>query len=346
MLAIRITAPRQGEVCDLPDPVAGPDEVLLRTAFIGLCGSDLGTWRGINPLVSYPRIPGHEIAGTIAGIGTRVSGWGVGDQALVIPYSACGACSACRAGRTNCCRNNQTLGVQREGGLGSLLAVPAAKLMRFPDLDLRTLALVEPLSVGFHAAARGRVVAGETVVVIGCGAVGVGAVAGAAARGARVVVVDVDERKLALARRLGAAETVDGRAVQLTGFLQALDGGEGPPVVIEAAGQPASFRAAVDAVAFAGRVVYIGYAKEPVAYETRRIVQKELDILGSRNATPADFQAAAAWLAEDRQRAAALISGVVPLSGALEALRHWDSAPGEVTKILIDSQGKANSPSG
>jgi len=338
MQAIRITAPRQGETLTLPDPIPGPGEVLLRTAYIGLCGSDLGTWRGINPLVSYPRIPGHEIAATVVAIGAEVTGWHEGDQALVIPYTACGTCSACRAGRPNCCRANQTLGVQRDGGLGTLLSVPATKLLRFPGLDLRALALVEPLSVGFHAVARGRVDAGETVVVIGCGAVGVGAVAGAAARGAHVVVIDVDERKLALARRLGAKETVAAPTVDLRTFLQTLDHGEGPAVVIEAAGQPASFRAAVDAVAFAGRVVYIGYAKEPVAYETRLIVQKELDILGSRNATAADFTAAAAWLQADPDRVEALISAVVPLRHALDALRRWDTAPGEITKILIDAR--------
>lgn len=338
MHAIRITAPRQGGTIELPDPVPAAGEVLLRTAFVGLCGSDLSTWRGVNPLVSYPRIPGHEVAGTVAAVGPGVDGWAIGDQALVIPYTACGVCPACRVGRPNCCRDNRTLGVQREGALGALLAVPTAKLMRVPGLDLRTLALVEPLSVGFHAVARGRVGAGETVAVIGCGAVGVGAVAGAAARGARVVVVDVDERKLALARTLGAAVTVDGRGLDLTAYLQALDDGNGPTVAIEAAGQPASYRACVDAVAFAGRVVYIGYAKEPVAYETKRIVQKELDILGSRNATAADFAAAAAWLAGDPARATALISAVVPLSGAVEALQRWDANPGEVTKILVDTR--------
>jgi L-galactonate 5-dehydrogenase len=336
MKTLRITAPQSFDIIDRPDPTPGPGEVLIRVGFIGLCGSDLSTWRGLNPLVEYPRIPGHEVSGTIIAIGPDVSTASVGEIVLAIPYTACTQCSACRGGRPNCCRNNQTLGVQRDGALGALLVVPQTKLLRVPGLDLAGLALVEPLSVGFHAAARARVSAGETVVVIGCGAVGIGAVAGAIARGARVVAVDVDPRKLALARLLGAAVTIDSRGIDLKEVLSALDQGQGPSALIEAVGHPATFRICVEAAAFAGRVVYIGYAKEPVAYETKLFVQKELDILGSRNATPADFVAAGAWLAEDPTRVTALISRIVPFAEAGSALAAWNADPGSVTKILVD----------
>ncbi len=336
MKTLRITAPRRFEVVERPDPSPGPGEVLIRVGYIGFCGSDLSSWRGLNPLVSYPRIPGHEVSGTIVAIGPDVVGAALGELVLAIPYTACGECSACRAGRSNCCRNNQTLGVQRDGALGALLVLPYAKVLRVPGLDLAGLALVEPLSVGFHAAARARVVAGETVVVIGCGAVGIGAVAGAAARGARVVAVDVDPRKLDLARRLGASQAIDSRGLQLTEMLSALDGGQGPPVLIEAVGNPGTFRVCVEAAAFAGRIVYIGYAKEPVAYETRLFVQKELDIMGSRNATSADFVAAGAWLAQDPSRILAVISRIVPFAEAGAALANWDADPGSITKILVD----------
>jgi 2-desacetyl-2-hydroxyethyl bacteriochlorophyllide A dehydrogenase len=336
MKVLRITAPRHAESIDMPDPVPAAGEVLLRVAWLGLCGSDLSTWRGVNPLAAYPRIPGHEVAGTVVAVGVGVEAPAPGTQVLVIPYTACGGCSACRAGRGNCCRNNQTLDVQRDGACGSLLAVPAAKLMAVPGLSLQELALVEPLSVGFHAAARARIAAGETVAVIGCGAVGIGAVAGASARGARVVAVDVDPRKLELARRMGAADAIDARGGDLQAALQVLDGGEGPAVIIEAAGQAATFRIAVEAAAFAGRVVYIGYAKEPVAYDTKRFVQKELDVMGSRNALREDFAAAAAWLEADHARAGALVTRVHPFAEAAEAFRAWDAEPGAVCKILID----------
>lgn len=336
MKTLRITAPRQFDVVERPDPVPGPGEVLVRVGFIGLCGSDLSTWRGLNPLVSYPRIPGHEMSGIVEAVGPGVTTATVGEAVLAIPYTACLACSACKAGRFNCCRNNQTLGVQRDGALGALLVLPETKLLRVPGLDLEGLALVEPLSVGFHAAARGRVVAGETAVVIGCGAVGIGAVAGAAARGARVVAVDVDPRKLDLAKRLGADTVIDSRSVDLKATLAALDDGQGPPVLIEAVGNPTAFRTCVEVAAFAGRVVYIGYAKEPVAYETKYFVQKELDIMGSRNATIDDFRAAGAWLAADPSRVRALVSRIVPFAAAGEALAAWDGDPGSITKILVD----------
>lgn len=337
----RIEQPRRAEAHPLELPPPGPGEVRVRVAWLGLCGSDLGTWRGVNPLVSYPRVPGHEISGIVEALGPHVDGAAIGEAVLVVPYTACGRCPACRRGRTNCCRDNQTLGVQRDGALAGAINVPVGKLMRAPGLSLRELALVEPLSVGFHAAARARIEPGEVVAVIGCGAVGIGAVAGAAARGAAVVAVDVDERKLRLAMRLGAASTLDARTADLPRALAALADGDGPAVAIEASGQPDGFRACLEGVAFAGRIAAIGYAKEPTAVETRRIVQKELDVLGSRNALAADFAAAAAWLAADHGRAEALVSRVVGFDQAPEALAAWDADPGAVTKILVDCTGAA-----
>jgi threonine dehydrogenase-like Zn-dependent dehydrogenase len=339
MRSLRITAPRSAETVTTPRPVPGQGEVRVRVAWVGLCGSDLSTWRGINPLVAYPRIPGHEVSGTVEAVGPGVADVDIGDEVLVVPYTACGRCSACRAGRGNCCRDNQTLGVQRDGAMSGALVVPAAKLMRVPGLDLRALAVVEPLSVGFHAAARGRVSTGETVVVIGCGAVGIGAVAGAAARGARVVAVDVDPRKLDLARRLGAGSAIDASAGGEDGLATALaqlDGGDGPAVVIEAAGQADAVRAAISAVAFAGRIVCIGYTRVPVSCETKRIVQKELDMLGSRNAQRDDFTAAAAWLVADPRRVDLLVTRSVGFADAAAALSDWDRDPGAVGKILVD----------
>ncbi len=336
MKALRINAPRCAEIIELPDPQPAADEVLLRVEVVGLCGSDLNTWKGANPLVSEPRIPGHEVAGTVVGLGSGVIDWAIGETALVVPYTACGRCTACAAGRPNCCRDNQTLGVQRDGALCGLLAVPIDKLLRVPGLDHTSLALVEPLSVGFHAAARGRAVTGETVAVIGCGAVGIGAIAGAAARGAQVVAVDIDERKLELARAFGATGLIDARGIDLTAALQALNHDQGPHLSIEAAGQPASFRASVDAACFAGRVVYLGYAREPVAYETKRFVQKELNVLGSRNAMREDFAAAAAWVAADPARARRMVTHTVAFAGAASALAMWEAQPGAVGKILVE----------
>ncbi len=318
-------------------PVPAPGEVLLQVRRLGFCGTDLSTFRGGNPLVTYPRVPGHEVAAVIAAVTAGVPGaLAPGQEVTVMPYTACGRCTSCRAGRANACRNNETLGVQREGAFTEFLAVPWEKVVAAP-LAARELALVEPLAVGFHAAARGRVAARDTVVVLGCGMIGLGAIAAAGLqRGATVIAVDLEDGKLALARRAGAAHVINSRTEPLHERLLALTGGQGPDVVIEAVGTPATFQAAVEEVSFAGRVVYIGYAKAPVSYETRFFVQKELDILGSRNASPEDFQAVIGLLQGGRYPAAETVTQTVPFSAAAQALRDWAANPGSVTKIHVE----------
>ena len=337
MKALVITQPGQTEFRDIPQPAPAAGEVLLRVKVVGYCGSDLNTFRGLNPLVSFPRIPGHELSGVIEAVGADVPApWRPGVSALVLPYTTCGTCSACRQGRRNCCRYNQTLGVQRDGGLTEYLCVPADKLYTSDKLSLVEMAMVEPLTVGFHAADRARVTARDTVAVFGCGAIGLGAIAGAAARGARVIAIDVDAAKLALATRAGAALAVNSQAENLHERLQALTDGHGPEALIEAVGLPQTFRACVEEACFAGRVVYIGYAKAPVEYETKYFVQKELDIMGSRNATPADFQAVVRLLEARAFPVAEVITRTVPFAQAGAALAEWAAAPGRVTKIQID----------
>jgi 2-desacetyl-2-hydroxyethyl bacteriochlorophyllide A dehydrogenase len=309
----------------------------VRVNFLGFCGSDLNTFRGFNPLVSYPRVPGHELAGVIDAVGPDVGAeFAPGAQVLVVPYTNCGACSSCRKGRPNACRNNQTLGVQRDGALTEEIVVPATKLLTSQRLSLRDMVLVEPLSVGWHAASRGRAAAGETVVVFGCGMVGLGAIAGASAAGARVVAVDVDDGKLSIGRRAGAAETINSITENLHERLQALTENHGPDLLIEGVGLPETFRACVDEACFAGRVVYVGYAKEPVEYATKNFVMKEIDIMGSRNATVDDFRGVIAYLEAGRFPVDAVITHVVPFADAGAALAMWAKNPGAVTKIVVE----------
>jgi L-galactonate 5-dehydrogenase len=338
MRALVLDAPGKARIADVPhpgSPAAG--EVLLRVRVVGMCGSDLSTWAGRNPLVSYPRTPGHEIAATIEEVGAEVpSEFAVGMAVTVVPYTCCGACASCRRGRPNACRNNQTLGVQRNGALTDYLRVPWQKLKSAPGLPLHTLSMVEPLTVGTHAVRRGRVEAGDSVLVLGCGMVGLGAIAAAAFRGARVTAMDQDAAKLDLARRAGAEHSVDAREAHAGNLIERLHGGEGPDVVIEAAGSPQTFRMAVECVAFAGRVVYIGYTKEPVTYETRLFVQKELDILGSRNATEADFDEVIAMLQAGAFPLDDVVGLTVPLEEAGSALDRWTADLASTRKILVD----------
>ncbi len=331
MKALALKSAGHAGVVDIPEPVPSPGDLLLKPAYVGLCGSDLNSFRGRNPLVSYPRVLGHEVAATVVEGSAAIP---AGAHVTFSPYTACGVCSACRNGRSNACRNNRTMGVQRDGALAEWVVVPEEKV--YPSsLPLRDLCLTEPLTVGFHAAARGRVTAKDTVVVLGCGGVGLGAIAGAAFRGARVIAADVDDAKLDVARKSGAHETLNTRSGDAVRALADLTAGEGPDVVIEAIGLPATFQLAVEAVAFTGRVVYIGYAKEPVTYETRFFVQKELDILGSRNAQSADFRDVIAMLESGRFPVNEAISATFDFEDAPEALQTWSENPTGFTKILI-----------
>ena len=334
MKALQITGPGQARIVDIPVPEPKAGEVILRVQMVGMCGSDLNTVRGKNPLVTYPRILGHEIAATVETCDTS-SGLAAGKSVTVSPYTSCGSCSSCLAGRPNACQYNQTFGVQRDGALAEFIAVPREKIFSAPGLNLQELALVEPLTIGFHAVSRGRVSAEDSVAVFGCGGVGLGAISGAARRGATVIAIDVDDGKLSLASSAGAKLTVNSSREPLHERLQELTNGRGPNVTIEAIGLPSTFRSAVEETAFCGRVVYIGYAKEPVCYETRLFVQKELDVLGSRNAVPRDFQAVIDMLEARDFPVARTISKIVPLAEAGEALRQWSAEPSRFSKILI-----------
>ncbi|MCF7854933.1 MAG: zinc-binding alcohol dehydrogenase family protein [Candidatus Pacebacteria bacterium] len=336
MKTFAITAPGETRLFEKSPPEPAPNDVLLRIHIVGCCGSDLNTFRGLNPMVTYPRVPGHEIAATIEETGTNVPDeWHLGMQVTVSPYTSCGHCNSCRSGRFNCCRYNETLGVQRDGAMTEYLTVPWQKLFHSDKLSLKELALVEPLTVGSHAVDRGDITNGDKVMVLGCGTIGLGTIAAAAMRGAEVLGVDIDDTKLDLAQQAGAAATVNSASEDVHEWLQLWTDDEGPQAVIEAIGLPQTFRAAVEEVAFAGRVVYLGYAKAPVQYETKLFVQKELNICGSRNATPTDFKSVISMLEAKKFPIDAVVTKKYSLDDAAQAFQAWDAAPAAYTKILV-----------
>jgi threonine dehydrogenase-like Zn-dependent dehydrogenase len=334
MKALVLKEPRQASVETVPDPQASGKDFLLRVRMVGFCGSDLNSFRGLNPLISFPRILGHEVSATIVQDDGRDVELAAGTDVALSPYTSCGECASCRRGRFNACQFNQTLGVQRDGALCEFIVMPRDKL--YPArLSPKELCLVEPLTVGFHAVARGRVSGDDNVAILGCGGVGLGAVAASSSRGAHTICIDVDDKKLELAQTAGAAHTINSASEPLHERLLELTDGRGPDVVIEAVGTPTTFRAAVEEVAFTGRVVYIGYAKEPVSYETRLFVQKELDVLGSRNAQPEDFRAVIRLLESKRFPVGQAVSLIVPLEESPHALRSWSENPSRYQKILV-----------
>jgi len=335
MKALVLRKPGEASVENVADPVLADGQILLRVRMVGFCSSDLNSFRGLNPLVSYPRILGHEVSATVVENPGRDSDLPVGTDVALCPYTSCGQCASCRNGRSNACQFNQTLGVQRDGAVTEFIAMPREKL--FPaKLTIKELCLVEPLTVGFHAVARGRVSANDTVAIWGCGGVGLGAVAASSAKGARTICIDVDDEKLALAKAAGGTDTINTTREPLHERLLELTEGRGPDVAVEAIGTPATFRAAVEEVAFTGRVVYIGYAKEAVSYETRLFVLKELDIRGSRNAQTEDFESVIKFLEAGKFPVHQAVSLVVPMEEAANALRSWSENPSRFRKIMVN----------
>ncbi len=336
MKAIQITDPSIMKVVNMEKPCVGAGEVMVKLHYVGFCGSDLNTFLGRNPMVKLPVIPGHEVGAVIEAVGEGVpEELKTGMSVTLNPYTNCGKCAACRNGRVNACQFNETLGVQRNGVMTEYAVVPWQKVIPAEGLSPRDCALIEPMSVGFHAVSRAGVEDNETVMVIGCGMVGLGAVVRAALRGATVIAVDLDDDKLALANQVGAThvinslkEDVHERVLQLTQDL-------GADVVIEAVGSPATYVMAINEVSFTGRVICIGYAKSEVSFQTKLFVQKELDIRGSRNAMPSDFRSVIHYMKTSHFPAEAFISRIATPDEAAEAIQEWADAPAKVFRILV-----------
>ena len=336
MKAIQISGERQMEIVDIAEQELKANEVLLRLEYIGFCGSDLNTWLGKNPMVKMPVIPGHEVGAVIEKVGAEVpETLKPGMVVTCNPYTNCGKCASCRNQRVNACEHNETLGVQRNGAMREFIALPWEKIIPAEGLDPRTCALIEPMSVGFHAVNRAQVTDIDTVVVIGCGMVGLGAIVRSVLRGAIVIAADIDDEKLALAKELGATYTLNTKTEDVHAKLQELTAGFGPDVIIEAVGSAPTYQMAVNEVAFTGRVICIGYAKTDVSFQTKFFVQKELDIRGSRNAQPADFRAVIHYLQRGTCPVDRLISNEVTPEDAPEAMRQWSENPGKVFRILV-----------
>lgn len=336
MKAIQIPAPADLRVVDIEKPEVKSGEVLLKIKYVGFCGSDLNTFLGRNPMVKLPVIPGHEVGATIEAVGTDVPAGFMADMPVTVnPYTNCGTCAACRNGRVNACEHNETFGVQRNGAMSEYLSLPWQKVIPADGISPRDCALIEPMSVGFHAVSRGQITDIDTVLVIGCGMIGIGAIVRAALRGATVIAVDLDDEKLALAKRIGADYTINSKTENLHERLQVITNGLGADVVIEAVGSPATYIMAVNEVAFTGRVVCIGYAKSEVTFQTKYFVQKELDIRGSRNALPEDFRAVVRYLQQGDCPLEEFISNIVHPEEALNAMQQWSAAPGKVFRILV-----------
>lgn len=337
MKALVISEERKIEVMDYEKPLLLSGEVLVKIKYVGFCGSDLNTFLGRNPLVKFPIIPGHEIGAVIDSVGEDVpSNIKPGMVCTINPYTNCGYCPSCRNGRLNACQFNETFGVQRDGAMREYIVVPWQKIIEDRFLTTKELVLVEPMSVGFHAIDRAKVTDVDTVLVIGCGMIGISAIIRASLRGAKVVAMDIDDDKLKLAKQMGASFIINSKTEDEHSCLQAITNSMGPDVVVEAVGSTVTYQTAINEVAFTGRVVCIGYAKTEIAFETKYFVQKELDIKGSRNAMPKDFRAVMEYLKRNTFPLDKLVSGIYKPEQAQQVLENWAAEPGKVFRLLIE----------
>lgn len=338
MKALYLTEVGKTEVREISKPAPQSGEVLLEVGMVGFCGGDLNGFKGLFPLQEYPNILGHEVGAAIVEIGQEVPDHlQKGDKVTIYPYLSCGTCVACRKGRPNACKSNKTMGVRRPGAMTRYIAVSWQDVFSSKKLRLKELALAEPLTVGFHAADRGRVSSKDSVAVMGCGIVGLGAVASAVNRGATVIAIDLDDSKLEIAKKIGVSHTINPTQVDLHAALQEITHGDGPDVIIEAVGTGATYRSAVEEIAFLGRVVCIGYAKAPVEFNTSLFVQKEIEILGSRNCVgKTDFPEVISYLEAGKFPVDEVISKIIRIDEGPETMEAWAKNPQGIIKIMID----------
>lgn len=293
MKAIQFEKPNSFATIDLPEPPApGPGDALIRVRRIGICGTDYAGFLGKMPFFSYPRIPGHELGIEVAAVGESVTNVKPGDHCSVEPYINCQRCYSCRRGHTNCCDGHLTLGVHIDGGMRSHFIVPARKLHISRQLSFEQLALVETLAIGCHAINRAQPKPAEHVLVIGAGPIGLSVIEFSKLTGARTIVMDMNEARLAFARdRMGIPDTIHakGDGSELA-KLSEITAGQLADVVVDATGSNRSMGAALQYCAFAGRLVYVGITQQEVSFPHAPIMhRRELTLLASRNALAPDF---------------------------------------------------------
>jgi 2-desacetyl-2-hydroxyethyl bacteriochlorophyllide A dehydrogenase len=284
---------------DRPIPIPAEGEVLLRVKRVGICGTDLHIFAGRQPYLNYPRVMGHELSGIVAAApsGGRLA---EGDMVYVLPYLSCGRCVACRVGRNNCCVNLQVLGVHRDGAFTEYLSVHQQFVHKAEGVSLDQAAMVEFLAIGAHAVRRAQVHAGQRVLVVGAGPIGMGAMIFCKLRGATVVTLDSRADRLAFCtQRLGTAASVTLGAGDVD-QLAALSSNEFFDVVFDATGNAAAMERGFRFVAHAGTYVLISIVSADIRFNDAEFHKRETTLLGSRNATTADFETVLQAMREGR----------------------------------------------
>jgi 2-desacetyl-2-hydroxyethyl bacteriochlorophyllide A dehydrogenase len=336
MHAIVVEAPGRHAFRDVEIPAYAADEVLIGSVVAAMCGTDVKILRGLLPdgVASYPCIPGHEWSGVVEAVGARVSDLSVGDRVISEGLLRCGTCPRCLAGETNLCVNYSQLGFTRGGGFGAYVTTPRRVVHRIPDtVGFAAAALVEPLACIVHAFERSGVGPGDSVAVVGGGGLGSLAVLLARQIGARrVVVYDVSETELTLARRLGADQAIDAT--------EPVAPDEPADVTVETSGSPAALRTAIAATRRGGRVVLLGTAGKgaSITFQDDEIVRRELDVVGSLSYTAAAWTTSLDLVVDVKIDVGSVITHRFAISDYEAALRMFEDRTEPVGRIVLSHE--------
>ena len=336
MYAIKYDGPRKVQCVEIDKPQAGENEALIKVRSAGICGSDIGAFRGTNGLVTYPRIIGHEVAGEILSIPEHnKKGLKAGYHVIVDPYLYCGSCYPCSIGRTNCCTDLKVLGVHAEGGMSEYFVHPADMLWKLPkDMPWELAPIAEPLTIALHGIHRGGLKAGEHVAIIGAGPIGILAAMAAIAYGAHPIMIDLVDERLEAARKLGVRYTVNSGREDTAAKVSEYTGGRMAELVMECSGANPAVRSALDLVSNAGRITLTGWPKKETPLPTDVITKKEVDIRGARTSAN-EFEEAIDLIHTGKVDARKILTKVVTIKEAPGTIIDIEKNPGDYMKVNV-----------
>lgn len=336
MKAVYMEKPWNIEISDVQMPEPKEGEALLRVKSAGICGSDIGAFRGTNGLVSYPRIIGHEIAGEVISIPeNNKNGIKPGDRIIVDPYLYCGHCYPCSIGRTNCCVDLKVLGVHVDGGMAEYFCHPADMLLKVPDdMPWDIIPLAEPLTIALHGIHRLKLKAGEHIAINGAGPIGLLAAMVALHYGAEPIMIDLVKERLDFAKSLGVQYTINLREEDLVEKISEYTNGRMAECVMEASGANSAIRATLDIVSHAGRIALTGWPKQETPIPTDMITRKEVDVRGARTSA-GEFPEAIDLIYHQKVDARRILTKVISIDEAPETIRDIEKNPGNYMKVNI-----------
>lgn len=336
MKTVHISTPFEIAVVDTENPVPGKGEALLKVLYGGICGADVASYTGNQPFTTYPRIPGHEFSAQIVSIPENDKGLKAGDIITCNPYFNCGSCYSCKRGFVNCCTDNQTMGVQRDGAFREYITMPIERIYDGKGLSAKELALVEPFTISYHALHRAKINKGDKVLIVGAGPIGLFALISAKAQGAEVYVADIFDGRLQKALHFGADGVINSKANNIVDEAMRITNGNGFDVCVEACGQSVTFLSAIDCAAFAANIILIGNGKKETTFLHSILLKKELNVFGSRNSLKKDFMEVIDLMASGKVNVLDMVSDIYPIERADEAFKALANNDGSLAKVLIE----------